>query len=153
MKTMLAAFALAVSASAATAQNLTPAGRWHTISDVDGKPRGVIEITESAGVFSGRIAGTLVPGESLDKICEVCPGDRKGAKLLGMTILSGLTQRGEGADVHWSGGEILDPDNGRLYRVTLTLEDEGRTLKVRGYIGVSLFGRTQRWRRAPAEGG
>jgi uncharacterized protein (DUF2147 family) len=138
---------------AAAAQTATPVGLWHTISDADGKPRGVVEIGERQKQLEGRIVGTLRPDESLDRVCEVCPGDRKGQKLLGMTILSGLRPElkpeGTGAPTVWSGGEILDPDNGQTYRVKVELEDSGQTLKVRGYIGISLLGRTQRWRRAP----
>lgn len=132
----------------------SPVGLWQTISDTDGKPRGLVEIRERDGVLAGRIVGTLRADESLDKLCEVCPGERKGQKLLGMTILSGLRREsdsgkdGQAEEARWSGGEILDPDNGRTYRVHLTLEDGGRTLRVRGYIGVSLLGRTQRWQRA-----
>jgi uncharacterized protein (DUF2147 family) len=133
----------------AAASEPTPVGKWHTIDDNDGKPRGVVEIIEKNGVLEGRITGTLRAGESLDAVCEVCPGDRKGKKMLGMMILSGLKKEGQGANAAWTGGEILDPDNGKLYRVKLELENGGRTLKVRGYIGFSLLGRTQRWQRAP----
>lgn len=133
----------------AAAPEPTPVGKWHTIDDNDGKPRGVVEIIEKNGVLEGRITGTLRAGESLDAVCEVCPGDRKGTKMLGMMILSGLKKEGQGANAVWTGGEILDPDNGKLYRVKLELENGGRTLKVRGYIGFSLLGRTQRWQRAP----
>jgi uncharacterized protein (DUF2147 family) len=128
-----------------------PTGLWQTISDTDGKPRALVEIVERDGVLSGRIVGTLRPGEPLDRTCDVCPGERRGQKLLGMTILSGLRRQGEGSEAVWRGGEILDPDSGRTYRVNLTLEDGGRVLRVRGYIGVSLLGRTQRWLRAPAD--
>jgi uncharacterized protein (DUF2147 family) len=153
MKTLLLGAALAAWCALACAQSPSPAssplGRWHTISDSDGKPRGVVEITEQAGVLEGRIVGTLRPDESLDRVCEVCPGSRKGQKLLGMQILSGLKREADASPPAWSGGEILDPDNGQTYRVRLELEDGGRTLKVRGYIGFALLGRTQRWQRAP----
>jgi uncharacterized protein (DUF2147 family) len=137
----------AAPAPAAEGQD-SPVGLWQTISDVDGKPRALVEIRDAGGQLSGRIVGTLRADEPPDKTCALCPGERKGQKLLGMTILSGLRRQGEGAEAVWTGGEILDPDNGRSYRVNLTLEDGGRTLRVRGYIGVSLLGRTQRWQRA-----
>jgi uncharacterized protein (DUF2147 family) len=47
----------------------------------------------------------------------------------------------------YQGGEILDPENGKVYRVKMNLQDRGRTLHVRGFIGFSLFGRTQIWIR------
>lgn len=131
--------------SAALAQTgQTPVGMWHTVSDVDGKPRGVVEITEENGILSGKITGTLRPEESLDKLCEVCLGDKKGKKLLGMTILSGLKRSSD----EWTGGEIMDPDTGKVYRAKVWLEEGGKKLKVRGYIGVSLLGRSQQWSRA-----
>ncbi len=145
----VAAQAPAPAPTPAASAEPTPVGKWHTIDDNDGKPRGVVDIIEKNGVLEGRITGTLRAGESLDAICEVCPGDRKGRKMLGMLILSGLKKEGQGSAAVWTGGEILDPDNGKLYRVKLELENGGRTLKVRGYIGFSLLGRTQRWQRAP----
>ncbi|MCU0950691.1 MAG: DUF2147 domain-containing protein, partial [Burkholderiaceae bacterium] len=99
----------------------SPVGLWQTISDSDGKPRGLVQIRDHDGVLSGRIVGTLRADESPDARCERCPGERKGQKLLGMTILSGLRRQGDGAQARWTGGEILDPDNGRSYDVTLTL--------------------------------
>ena len=146
---LLLTMALASLAGQAAALPDSPAGLWQTISDTDGKPRALVEIRERDGVLSGRIVGTLRSGESLDRTCDVCPGERRGQKLLGMTILSGLRRQGEAGEAVWTGGEILDPDNGRTYRVNLTLEDGGRVLRVRGYIGVALLGRTQRWLRAP----
>jgi uncharacterized protein (DUF2147 family) len=50
----------------------------------------------------------------------------------------------------WSGGEILDPENGKTYRARMRLEDSGRKLIVRGYIGFSVFGRSQTWLRVGA---
>jgi uncharacterized protein (DUF2147 family) len=149
MKTLLLGTALAAWCALGCAQALSPLGRWHTISDSDGKPRGVVEIVEQQGTLEGRIVGTLRPDESLERVCEVCPGSRKGQKLLGMQILTGVKPEAGASPPSWSGGEILDPDNGNVYRVRLELEDGGRTLKVRGYLGISLLGRTQRWRRAP----
>jgi uncharacterized protein (DUF2147 family) len=127
----------------------SPVGKWHTIDDKDGKPRGIIEITEKNGLLEGRIAGTLRTGETPNRVCTLCPGERRGQQMLGLLILSGLKREGQGADTVWSGGEILDPDSGKIYRARVHLEDGGRTLSVRGYLGVALLGRTQRWHRAP----
>lgn len=123
----------------------SPDGAWHTINDVDGKPRGIIVLSVEAGVLSGRIAGSLVPGEPPGKRCTACSGALKDQPLQGMQILSGL--RWDGAA--WSGGWVLDPDTGKRYRATIRVAADGRSLTLRGYIGVSLLGRTQRWVRAP----
>lgn len=123
----------------------SPDGAWHTFNDVDGKPRGIIVLSVEAGVLSGRIAGSLVPGEPPGKRCTACAGALKDQPLQGMEILSGL--RWDGAA--WSGGSVLDPDTGKRYRATIRVAADGRSLTLRGYIGVSLLGRTQRWVRAP----
>jgi uncharacterized protein (DUF2147 family) len=123
----------------------SPTGTWHTINDVDGKPRGIVALTVSEGVLSGRIAGSLVPGEPPGKRCTACTGPLKDQPLQGMEILTGLRWDGEA----WTGGWILDPDSGKRYRATIRLAEDGRSLTLRGYIGVALLGRTQRWVRAP----
>jgi uncharacterized protein (DUF2147 family) len=66
--------------------------------------------------------------------------------VLGMTFLTGLKREADAAV--WSGGEILDPDTGSIYRSKATLTENGARLEVRGYIGFALLGRTQVWQRA-----
>ncbi len=60
-----------------------------------------------------------------------------------MTFLWGLKKDGD----QYGGGEILDPKNGKIYRAKMKLIEGGRKLEVRGYIGLSLFGRSQTWIR------
>ena len=148
MRRAFAALALIVAAvivtPAALASQSSPVGTWHTISDIDGKPRGVIEIKEVNGKLVGTVTGTLVPGEKGDKTCEKCTDERKGQRIIGMEILRGLKPDGD----EWTGGEILDPDNGKTYKAKLHLEDGGMKLVLRGYIGFSLLGRSQTWVRA-----
>ncbi len=120
-------------------------GLWQTISDIDGKPRGLVQISEKDGLFQASILRSLVPGEDDLGVCDLCPGARRGQPLKGMLILTGLKQE---RDSEYAGGEILDPDSGRVYRCQARLEDHGRKLIVRGYIGISLFGRSQLWLRA-----
>ncbi len=126
-------------------QDLTPAGSWTTIDDVSHRPRSEVEISETAGVLSGRIVRLFrAKGEDANPRCEDCTGDRHDAPVLGMTILWNLRRHGD----DWDGGEILDPESGKVYRVTLHLAADGAHLDVRGYIGISLIGRTQTWERA-----
>ncbi|MDB4874339.1 MAG: hypothetical protein JWM41_785 [Gemmatimonadetes bacterium] len=122
----------------------TPAGTWHTIDDVSGKPRGIVVIHEVGGRFVGVLTGSFDPADSLSPICDRCSGDRKGKPVFGMEILRGLRPDGDS----WSGGEILDPDTGKIYKAKAHLEDDGRKLVVRGYIGFALLGRSQVWLRA-----
>jgi uncharacterized protein (DUF2147 family) len=123
----------------------SPAGTWHTISDVDGKPRGIIILAVTDGVLTGTIGGSLVPGEPPDKRCTACSGALKDRPLKGMRILDGLRWDGHA----WTGGTVLDPDTGKSYRATIRVAEDGRSLTLRGYVGISLLGRTQRWVRAP----
>ncbi|MBK7906548.1 MAG: DUF2147 domain-containing protein [Gemmatimonadetes bacterium] len=141
---LLLAVALAIAPALLAAQP-SPVGTWHTISDVDGKPRGIISIRVTGGELVGTIAGSLIPGEPPGKRCTLCSGARKDQPLQGMVILSGLRWDGEA----WSGGEVLDPDTGKTYRATARVAPDGKSLALRGFIGVALLGRTQRWVRAP----
>lgn len=135
-KALLGALLLA---NAALAQS--PVGAWQTIDDGSGKPRSVVQIEEKSGLLEGKITQIfLQPCEPPDPVCTKCSGERKNAKVVGMTILWGLKKDGE----QWTGGSILDPANGTTYRSALWLEDAD-TLKVRGYWGI--FWRTQTWKR------
>ena len=137
--------ALLVATSAATyAADLSPIGLWKTIDDQTGKPRGLVRITEAGGEYRGRIEKTFPkPGEDPDPRCEKCSGARQNQPVIGMTILWGLRQQAD----EYGGGEILDPENGKVYRARIKLEDGGKKLDVRGFIGFSLFGRSQTWLR------
>ena len=122
----------------------TPLGRWRTVDDLTGKINSVVTIWEEDGKLYGRIERLINPDpKDPDPRCLLCSGDRKGQRLLGLRILWGLAKDGD----QWTGGEILDPDNGKIYRCSLTVKDGGRKLRVRGFIGFSWLGRTQYWLR------
>jgi len=122
----------------------TPIGRWRTVDDVTGKINSVVTIGEKEGKLYGRIERLINPDPNdADPRCRRCPGDLKGQRLLGLRILWGLRQDGD----RWTGGEILDPDNGKIYSCSLTVKEGGKKLRVRGFIGFSLLGRTQYWLR------
>ena len=120
----------------------SPAGSWVTVDDKTHKTRGTIFLVEENGVWSGRIESSYDPAER-GKVCDKCPGERKGQPVIGMVVLWGMTQHG----AEYSGGEILDVDTGSIYRCRFTMSADGRKMTVRGYIGVSLIGRTQIWTR------
>ena len=139
-----AGFALFLSLAPAWAQTDSPIGLWQTVDDHTGAPRALVEITQDAsGTLSGQVIKGLVPGEPADRRCTACTDERKDQVIIGMTIVSGMHKEGDG----WEGGQILDPDNGKVYRCKMHLEKDGRELVVRGYIGVSLLGRSQSWIR------
>jgi uncharacterized protein (DUF2147 family) len=122
----------------------SPVGLWQSIDDATGKPRSEIRISEASGVLTGRIERSLLPtpaGAVL--LCTLCPDDRKDKPLIGMEI---IRQMKAGSDAQtWEGGEILDPDKGKIFKLRLQLQDGGKKMQVRGYIG--LFFRTQTWVR------
>jgi len=113
-------------------------GKWKTIDDNTGKARSIVEITQKEGKAFGTILKLFrEPGEDLDPICDDCTDYRKNKKVIGMTIITEMEKDGD----EWEDGEILDPENGKVYDCKLWVED-GK-LKVRGYV--AFFFRTQTW--------
>ena len=143
--TVLVAAALAGSALSAVAQT-TPLGLWKTISDKDGSVTSEVRVVDNAGVFSGRIERTFRTDVKTDAKCDLCKDDRKDQPIIGLEIIRGLG-KASGKDV-WEGGTVIDPDNGTVYKLKMTPIDGGKKLEVRGFVGFSLFGRTQTWIRA-----
>lgn len=132
---------LFVSAGSLADPATSPVGLWQSFTDT-GKPTGHIRITEQNGLLQGVIERGL-PADPEDKRCTACKGERKDQPMQGMKIIWDVRQE----DSEFAGGEILDPFNGNIYRVKLTLEEGGKVLKVRGFVGLSVFGRTQKWLR------
>ncbi len=139
-KTMFAAAAL-VLAGGAFAQ-ATPAGLWKTIDDETKTEKSLVRITDSAGTLGGRIEKLLDPAKQ-DAKCDKCSDARKDKPVTGMTIIEGVKKNAD--EAYWDGGTILDPNNGKTYKVRLTPKDGGKTLEVRGFIGP--FYRNQTWTR------
>jgi len=128
----------------AFAQQATPVGQWRTIDDHSGKPRSIVEVYANPdGTLSARIVRLLDLSKGDNPMCDACRGPLHGKPIVGMTIAWGLRRDGDA----WSGGRILDPDNGKEYSVKFTPGNDGRTLEVRGYIGMPMLGRTQVWQR------
>jgi uncharacterized protein (DUF2147 family) len=143
---LIAVFAAMVAiAPVASAQELTPVGRWVTVDDNTGKDRSVVTLTEKDGVVFGHIEKLILdPSEDPNPKCDKCSDAKKDQPVIGLEILWGLKKDGN----EWSGGKILDPDNGKTYKCWIQVIDEGRRMKVRGFIGISLLGRTQYWKKA-----
>lgn len=124
---------------------MTPVGLWKTISDKDGLVTSEVRIVENAGVLSGKVERILHPDAKPDDKCNLCKDERKDQLQLGMEIIR-AAKKAEGKDV-WEDGNILDPENGSVYRLKMTPVDGGKKLEIRGYIGAPIFGRTQTWFR------
>jgi uncharacterized protein (DUF2147 family) len=141
LHTLLAIAAMA--ALPAFAQD-TPVGLWKNIDDVSGKPKALIRITETNGVLEGKIEKLFRDADQdQNPVCDKCSDARKNQPILGMVMLNGLKKDG----AEYTGGEILDPNNGKVYRSKLKVADGGKKLEVRGYIGMPLLGRSQTWVR------
>jgi uncharacterized protein (DUF2147 family) len=143
MKKFLLGAAALVLANAAWAQS-SPIGLWKTIDDATGKPKALVRISDAGGQLSGKIEKLFRPADQdQNPKCDKCSDARKDQPILGMTILQGLKQDGD----EWNGGEILDPNNGKVYKSKLAVAEGGKKLNVRGYIGMPMLGRTQTWVR------
>ncbi|PJZ69083.1 hypothetical protein CH373_17575 [Leptospira perolatii] len=119
-------------------------GTWRTFSD-DGKEESIVEIYEQGGKVYGKITKLVDPLDENGKphTCTECSDENKDKPVLGMVIIKGLGPDGD----KWSGGKILDPNDGNWYKCFLKAIENGKKLEVRGYIGFSLLGRTQYWVR------
>lgn len=117
-------------------------GKWVAIDDETGDQTSVVEIYKRDGLYFGKIVKIFPKaGEDVDPLCKKCATDdpRHGKKIIGMEIIRALVQDGG----EYSGGDILDPRTGKLYKCKIWIE--GPNLKVRGYWGP--FFRTQAWKR------
>ncbi|CAH2893904.1 MAG: Uncharacterized protein conserved in bacteria [uncultured Paraburkholderia sp.] len=135
---------LLASAVSAMAQADTPVGTWQTIDDHTGQPKALVQIAQDGnGTLSGKVIKGLGPNDRPDRRCTACTDACKDQPILGMTIINDMKQDGDA----WDHGQILDPENGKVYKCKMHLEDSGNKLVVRGYIGVALLGRSQTWVR------
>ena len=116
-------------------------GNWKTIDDETGNAVSIVEIYERAGKIYGKVHDIIDPRDR-NKLCSNCTGDDKDKPLIGLIVIKGLVKEGS----EYNSGKILDPKHGKIYKCSITLESKDK-LKVRGYIGISLFGRTQYWHR------
>lgn len=116
-------------------------GKWKTFDDATGDAKSIVEITEKDGKIYGKVIEILNPAKK-DAKCVNCPDSDKDKPVLGLYIIKGLSKDGK----EYSDGKILDPSSGKLYKCTVSLDGADK-LKVRGYVGISAFGRNQTWTR------
>lgn len=115
-------------------------GIWKTIDDTDNVEKSHIEIYEQDGKYFGKVT-KLLEGATVH-VCSKCKGDLRDKPVTGMVIMQDLEKEGD----RWEGGTILDPASGKSYKCQIELEETDK-LKLRGYIGIPAFGRTQYWYR------
>ncbi len=117
-------------------------GRWQTIDDKTGKPGSIVRTYLQEGKLFGKIEKILKPGVVQTEVCRNCKEERKDKPVVGMVFLWDLSLDGD----EWKNGSVLDPEEGSIYRCKLKAVSADK-LEIRGYIGISLFGRTQTWQR------
>jgi uncharacterized protein (DUF2147 family) len=134
--------------SFAEAGQHSPIGYWKTIDDVSGEPKSIVKITYSeAGTLSGSVVKLF---KEPHKVCEACEGEEHNKPIVGMVIMKQLVPSKDNSS-EWANGQILDPKNGKIYNCLIKLTEDGQKLKVRGYIGFPLFGRSQTWEKVEAQ--
>jgi uncharacterized protein (DUF2147 family) len=121
-----------------------PAGLWKTIDDDTKQEKSLVRIVDTGGVLSGRIEKLLDPSAKADAVCDKCTDERKDKPIVGMTILRNLKQNADDRE-WWDGGDVTDPNNGKVYKARLRTTEGGKKLQMRGYMGP--FYRTQTWIR------
>ena len=121
-------------------------GLWEQVDEKSGKAESWFRITERNGVYEGAIVKIFYkPGEDQNWVCDKCEGAERGAPVLGLMLIKGMRRNGDS----YENGTIMDPRDGSVYRALMRLSADGRKLEVRGYLGISLFGRSQIWNRLP----
>jgi uncharacterized protein (DUF2147 family) len=141
----LAGLVILLAPSAAGTVDLSsPAGWWQPIDDKTGKPMGLIRIYEQDGLFFGRIEPSS-PSDDTSRKCTRCTDERRNQPVIGLVLIRNMRRQGD----EYVGGDILDPDTGSIYGCKFRLADGGHKLLMRGFLGLSLLGRTQTWQRAP----
>ena len=136
-------FWLLLTLFAMPSQAQTCLGKWKVIEDKSNEPACILELYEENGKINGKLLKILKSDtKQKNPMCVNCTDDRKDQPVIGMEVVRGLRKKGK----YWSGGRLLDPHTGKTYKCYLELVDENK-IKARGYIGISLIGRTQYWYR------
>ena len=121
-------------------------GLWEQVDEKSGKPESWFKITERNGAYEGNIVKIFFkPGEDENWVCDKCEGAERGKPVLGLALIKGMQRNGSS----YENGTIMDQRDGAVYRALMKLSPDGQKLEVRGYLGISLFGRSQVWNRLP----
>lgn len=119
-------------------------GGWHTVDDETGDVNSLVTLSLAKNGTLLGVISKILKKDIGDGLCDKCDGDKKNQPIEGMQFIWDVKKIAEG---EWEDGKLLDPDSGTIYHGNITLTDNPNELEVRGYVGISLFGRSQTWRR------
>lgn len=146
LATFICLFPLVRAQAAHAANSPSPVGRWKTVDDATGKVKSIVAIREENGKLYGAIEALFDPPVP-HPTCYLCTGELKDRPLVGLQVLSGFVQNGDRQKGEWSGGQVLDPESGRIYRASISVDPGGKTLRLHGYFLIPVLGRTEHWQR------
>lgn len=119
-------------------------GQWYTVDDENGEIKSLVTLSQAEDGTMVGVITKILKKDAGSGLCEKCEGKMKDQPIEGMQFIWGVSNTAEG---QWEEGKLLDPESGTVYSGNITLADDPNKLEVRGYVGFSLFGRSQTWQR------
>lgn len=131
-------FLLLIMTLSLTANGQTIVGLWETYDDKTNDKKAIIEIYKKNNLYFAKIVKSFVRHKNA--VCKECKAAKKDKPIIGLVIIENIKKNGK----QYDDGTILDPETGEQYSCYMELINKNK-LKVRGFLGFSILGRTQYW--------